>query len=216
MFGAPNRKQCIEKWGDLPPKIAGQIPNVRENETLIEIRNQIASLEREDDEIRAQLETEAGKRTDDRADAERLIESGQSVQDVCSTDTSASLDRLHRQRRVLGHAIAARKDELHRATVKAIRNESARLEPIARQHMESIFDVVEHLHSALQRAEVFYTHISRKGFRTDYRPAHWKLLPFEQQLLYGTGGMPSVVKYLSERREAWGMANPKSKKRKVS
>jgi len=207
-----NRKSAPERWGALPKETAAQIPQIRQTKALTEIRKEIASLELQDTHIRAELESQAGRRPDDLAAAETLLKSGGTVKDICATEPRISQEHLQRERRVLAHAIAARKQQAAHAERSTITAECLGIEPLARQYMTDVFDAFAQLEKALQRSEVLFQSLSRHGFRTDCRPPHWQLHPYELRLLYDGAG-PSIATYLKARQEAWGMAKSKSKKK---
>jgi len=79
-----------------------------------------------------------------------------------------------------------------------------KLSPAMIEMESETLEIFDELEERLEKMDVLYQAFSRAGMGEDRREGHWRLTPFEMQLLHG-GSFPTLRWFIDQRRESWGL-----------
>jgi hypothetical protein len=136
--------------------------------------------------------------------ARKLIDGGGTIDDLKTPQIETEKENLYQQKRILHRALELVAADRQQLKSKLITAGCDALSPEARGIYADVVKTGEAYENALKRMEGFHALLLSCGIETDYRPAGWRILPKEFDVLYGNNS-PSFSWYLEQRRQLCGL-----------
>jgi len=137
-------------------------------------------------------------------DAQALLD-GAEPASLSGPDDIDHKRNLQRQLKAIEAAISILQEQQRELIAKLASDACQEITPVANKIAGDTFECLENLLSQLEKQRQFYSLLDRKGLPSTRRDAHWCLTAFEDRLLFGGLGQPTLRWFIDERKKYWGL-----------
>lgn len=123
--------------------------------------------------------------------------------------TGTQRQALLHSREELAAEIRKLSERLVSAEVAAARIACRDLQPTAQALMEDVWGAMIDLDYVIRVLARFFDELDRRGIVAGIRPEFWGVCETERNMIFGGGGIPSLLEYVRQRRAIWSSAKSK-------
>lgn len=184
----------IDDFAKIDPAAAKRIKPVREDQRYIKATEEVQKYEAELSITKNQIENFSKITIQDQA--RQYINSG-------SEQKLKSKEELIHHRQVLEETIKMAREKVRQTEAEIIRQECEQIVDIATHYEDQTLKAFEAFVESLRLQRLLYSYMESKGFRQEYRPAHWRVTDAENQFLLGYVPFGPPDEYIKQRRQFW-------------